>query len=176
MNEDNKELTYEMIMQMFAEIAEDRKEINKQMKQLQKEIGGIGRRNGDMAVDAICGALERNMSFAGIKFDTMEKKVYIMNGIKTLTDIDVITLNCHSAGLIEIKYTIEKKDVNDLLYTKLKYFREYLPDYKDHKVVLAVAGMSIEEDAESLAKEHGIAIIKAIGDKVEYNDENIKIY
>ena len=90
--ENKKELTYEMVMQMFAESSakseKEWKEIKEQMKETDKkfqetdarfketerlikanakQIGGIDRSNGLMAEEAIYNSLSKNNTFANIK-------------------------------------------------------------------------------------------------------------
>ena len=50
------------------------------------------------------------------------------------------------------------------------------PQYNNLKVILGIGGMSFEENAEQIAKENGIRIIKTMGDNVEYYTDNLKIY
>ncbi len=85
-------------------------------------------------------------------------------------------LNSEVVALIEVKHRVEKRDVNELLHNKLKLAKEYHPKLKDYKIVLGIGGGSFEADAMEIAKENGIGIIKAVGDKVEYHMEGIKVY
>jgi len=48
--------------------------------------------------------------------------------------------------------------------------------FSDYKIILGVGGMSFEDEAITAAKEKGIGIIKVVGDKLEYQTENIKMY
>ena len=118
------------------------------------------------------------MTFAGIKFDDIEQRVQIQDETrrKTLTDIDIVMSNHEVTALIEVKHRVEKKDVNELLHNKLKLAKDYFPELKEHKVFLGIGGGSFDADAMKMAKENGIGIIKAVGDKVEYHTEGIKVY
>jgi len=75
-----------------------------------------------------------------------------------------------------LQIIFEKNDVIDVIDKKLNYFRQYNPKFNNYKVLLGIGGMSFEKDALIEAKEKGIGIIKILGDKVEYQTENIKIY
>jgi hypothetical protein len=59
---------------------------------------------------------------------------------------------------------------------KLSYFRQYNPKFNNYKVLLGIGGMSFENEAIIEANKKGIGIIKIVGDKVEYQTENVKIY
>jgi len=203
--EEKKEFTYEMLMESFKEsrmeIAEIREmhkmakqefeeirakndkylkekfaETDRLIKANAKQIGGIDRSNGLMAEEAVFNVLDKDKTFAGIKFDDMHKNVPIVSGFRTMTELDILMINGESVSLIETKYKVEKKDVIDLINNKLAYFRQYHPTYSNHKVLLGIGGMSFEDNAEEVARENGIGIIKIIGDKIEFYTDGIKIY
>jgi len=155
-----------------------RRNTDRQIERMSKEIGGIGRSNGYFAEENILNALERDMTFAGIQFDDIEQRVQIQDETrrKTLTDIDIIMSNHEATALIEVKHRVEKRDVNELLHNKLKLAKDYFPELKEHKIFLGIGGGSFEADAMKVAKENGIGVIKVVGDKVEYYTDGIKVY
>jgi len=187
MSEEKKEFTYEMLMESFAEsrkeIAEIRElqkksseESDKEMKKLRQAIGGIAASNGAMAEESVFNAIGKDKTFAGIKFDDMHKNVRIMSGFETKTELDILMLNGDTVSLIETKYKVEKKDVVDLINKKLAYFRQIFPKYDNHKIILGIGGMSFEDNAEEVARENGIGIIKISGNKIECYTDGIRVY
>jgi hypothetical protein len=172
-----EQYTFEMVWKMFAEIAEDRKEISKQIDKLSKNIGGIDRSNGLMAEEAIYNSLSRDNIFANIKFDYIRKNIQLQSeDHRTLGELDILMVNGDTIAIIETKYKVEKKDLNKMLRSKLPYFREVFPKYNNHKIILGIGGMSFDKEVEDIAKENGVGIIKIVGDKIEYYTEGIKIY
>jgi hypothetical protein len=151
-------------------------ELTEKIKETNKQIGGMSKSNGAMAQEAIFHILEKEKNFAGINFDDITSKVPIMNGVKTVADIDVLMLNGDTAALIEVKYKVAQKDVNKLIFDTVVKFKENFPVFKNYKILLGVGGMSFDEDAIKEAEENGVGIIKIIGDKVEYHTEGIKTY
>ena len=130
-----------------------------------------------MAEETIFNSLKKDMAFAGIRFDYMDRNQnrHIKN-LNLKGEYDVIMYNCNTVALIEIKHKVRKNDIDKLLVKKVDDFRKLFPIYKDCKIVLGVGGMSFEKGAEELAKENGIGVIKVVGDKVEYHTEEIKVY
>jgi hypothetical protein len=222
-NYNPKELTYEIVMEMFAETREQIRETGKQITETSlqmketdkkfaetdrkfaeareqikeadkiltekfaetrrlieanaKQIGGIDRSNGLMAEEAVYNALKKDNIFANVKFDYIRQNVAVQSeDHQTLTELDILMVNTDSVAIIESKYKVEKKDVFNIWKTKLKYFRQYNPKYNNHKIILGIAGMSFEDNAEDEAKKHGIGIIKIIGDKVEFYTEGLQEY
>ena len=200
MTEDKKEeLTYEMVMKMFAETdkriekmfaetseqaKESKKDLDARFKETErlikanaKQIGGIDRSNGLMAEEAVYNALKKDNTFANIKFDYIRKNIQLQSeDHRTLSELDIMMVNGDTISIIETKYKVEKKDIKKMLTDKLPHLREVFPKYNNHKVVLGVGGMGFEDNAEEYAKENGIGIIKIIGDKVEFYTEGIKMY
>ena len=141
-------------------------------------VNGIAKSNGDMAEDTVYNALEKDMTFAGIEFDFIDRNWNRHSKKLNLKgEYDVILENGNTVALIETKYKVRKDDV-EKLFTKASAdkFRKLFPLYNNHKILLGVGGMSFEKDAIEEAKKQGIGIIKVIGDKVEYHTEGIKIY
>ena len=158
--------------------AKSKAEFDRQIKEINKSIGGISESNGDMAEATIFNSLERDMTFAGIKFDDIEKNVQVVDTekLKTLTELDVIMRNGDALAIIESKYKVRKKDVKELYKNKINLAKQYYPKLANYKIILGVGGMSFDDDAIDEANENGIGIIKVIGDKVEFYTDNVKYY
>ena len=167
----NQTFTFEMLMAAFMENRE-------QIKEISKQIGGITKSNGKVAEATIYNSLERDMTFAGIEFDAIEKNKKLHSKKLNLKgEYDVVMYNGDTLAIIEIKYNVERDDVNELIdKKKVEKFRLLFPEYKDYKILLGIGGGSFESDAEAEANKYGIGIIKVVGDKVEYYTDGIRIY
>ncbi len=153
-------------------------ETDKQIKALNKQIGGITKSNGKVAEATIYNSLERDMTFAGIEFDFIDKnKKRHIKRLNLKGEYDVVMYNGDTLAIIEIKYNVEKGDVNELIdKKKVEKFRLLFPEYKGYKILLGIGGGSFESDAEAEANKYGIGIIKVVGDKVEYYTDGIRVY
>ena len=167
----NPTFTFEMLMAAFMENRE-------QIKEISKQIGGITKSNGKVAEATIYNSLERDMTFAGIEFDAIEKNKKLHSKKLNLKgEYDVVMYNGDTLAIIEIKYNVEKGDVNEFIdKKKVEKFRLLFPEYKDYKIMLGIGGMNFENEAEKEAERYGIGVIKVVGDKVEYYTDGIKIY
>jgi len=162
--------TFEMVWQGLMENRE-------QIKELTKNVYGISRSNGMMSEESIYNVLERDMTFAGVRFDVIEARVPIKDEkFRTLTDLDIVMHNSNVVAIVEVKYKVDKKDVRELITKKLHYFKQYFPLDIDYKIILGVGGMSFDDEAIEEAKRNGVGIIKVVGDKIEYHTEGIKTY
>ena len=158
-------------------IAESAAEYEKWKKEMQRYVGGISESNGDMAEEMIYNSLEKNKTFAGIKFDKIERNVNMkINLLDLAGEYDVVLKNGDTLAIIETKYKVKQKDVSKFLDVQVPKFRKLFPAFNDYKIILGIGGMSFEDKAINEAKENGVGIIKIVGDKVEYQTEKIKIY
>ena len=89
-------------------------------------------------------------------------------------EIDILAINKEYAILIEAKSSLGISDVDEHI-ERLKAFKVFFPEYSDRKVVGAVAGITIEEDADKYAYRHGLFVIGQSGETVEIlNDKKFR--
>ena len=66
------------------------------------------------------------------------------------------------------------EDVGDHLY-RMEYFRLFFPQYTDNRLIGAVAGMVIAEEADKFAYRQGLFVIAQAGEMVHLlNDEKFQ--
>ena len=80
-------------------------------------------------------------------------------------EIDILVVNEGYVVLVEVKSTLKVDDVRDHL-DRLAQFREFFPEYADRKILGAVAGIVIEEQADRFAYRQGLFVIGQTGDTV----------
>ena len=78
-------------------------------------------------------------------------------------EIDIIAQNGKEVVAVEVKTSLNKKDVDKFLET-LKLFTQYWPGYKDNTVYGAVAYLRVQSGAEVYAEKNGLFVIRATGD------------
>jgi len=176
---ENSSHTFESVWAAIQEsnriLTEKQKETDRLIKDLAKELGGVGYNNGLFAEDYFFNSFkEGKTNFFGEKFDDIEKN--LKNRINGLTDeYDIVLYNHDSIALIEVKYKARIENITNVL-KKPDTFRILFPNYKNFKFYLGLASMSFYEDVEDECKANGIAIIKQLGDKIVIYDENLKTF
>jgi len=89
-------------------------------------------------------------------------------------EIDILAINKEYAILIEAKSSLGISDVDEHI-ERLKAFKVFFPEYSDRKVVGAVAGITIEEEADKYAYRHGLFVIGQSGETVRIlNDKKFR--
>ena len=81
---------------------------------------------------------------------------------KKYCEIDIIAKNGIEVVAVEVKTTLEVRDVKKFL-NLLKKFRQLLPEYRDKKIYGAVAYLRSESESHYFAEKQGLFVIRATG-------------
>ncbi|MCL2436216.1 MAG: hypothetical protein FWD09_08810 [Lentimicrobiaceae bacterium] len=167
---------YDSIKAMQQEQAIENQKRHDSIKAMQQEIGGMGQSNGAVAESYFVNSFTNAMQFAGQEYDEMDhhlrkksKKLNLQN------EYDLVLYNCTSVVIIEIKYKARERDVVRLL-AKAPVFKQLYPQYANYDMYLALAAFHFEENTENDSIEHGIAVIKQVGDTMVINDEHLRVF
>ncbi|GBU24858.1 hypothetical protein R83H12_01493 [Fibrobacteria bacterium R8-3-H12] len=180
-------MTDQELKDLVASFAEDLKEIaalqketDRQIKAVNKQIGGISNSNGDFAEEFFYNSLEKTMAFAGVHFDVISNH---FGGKKTMPDnteikaqFDIVLHNGDSLALIEAKYKADVEDVKELVEKKVPNFRFLYPKYAECKLYLGIGSLVLKGRVVQEAKKLGIGLMKQRGDAVEYKTDWVRAY
>jgi hypothetical protein len=167
-----------LIQERRAEYDRRQQDIDRQMKNLRIELGGIGNSNGAFAEEYFYNCFDRGeQTFFGEKFDDIEKNIKLPGKLRgtVKAEYDIVLLNGKSVGIVEVKYKA-RKDYIPKLIGQAETFRLDFPDYASHRIFLALAALSFEDEVEDDCIREGIAIIKQAGDTVVINDKHLKVF
>ena len=168
-----KELTAADVWAMFAET-------DRQIKAMQKEIGGMGNSNGEFAEEFFYNSLEKTMTFAGIHFDTINNhfggKRTMPNNTEIKAQFDIVLHNGDSLALIEAKYKADEDDVKELVEKKVPNFKILYPGFANHKLYLGIGSLVLKDRVVQEAKKLGVGLMKQRGDAVEYKTDWVRVY
>jgi len=174
--------TPETVWAILQETAKSQKETEqivkenaKQIKELQKTVGGMASNQGSFAEEYFFNSFENGKTnFFGEKFDEIAK--HLKNRWQGVEDeYDIVLYNHASMALIEVKYKAHLNDIPTVL-KKAETFRVLFPNYKDFKIYLGLASMSFYPELEQECINEGIAVIKQVGDTVVINDKHLKVF
>jgi len=168
------------IREMMAENAKKSAENDQKFADMREELGNIGHNNGLVAEEIVYHSLNKNMTFAGIEFDSIDKgftrEKKLPDGRKVKGEYDVILKNGSAIAIIEVKHRVGQEALDRLITVQLPRFKQIFPEYKDFKMYLGLGGMSFEKGIAEKAREQGIATLTLSGDAVEINDANVKAW
>ena len=169
-------LTHENILEMFRETREQMKETDRRIKETDrivkrtsKLVGDLGSRIGKIVENMVKGDIVAKFQAFDYEIDDYcEKKKFNNHNLGIHGEIDLFLENGDIAILIEIKTTLETKDVRKHI-DRLEKFRRYVDAKGVDKrhFIGAVAGAVIEGEAEEFAHENGIYVIVQSGKAVD---------
>ncbi|MCL1947912.1 MAG: hypothetical protein FWF51_12310, partial [Chitinivibrionia bacterium] len=97
--------------------AKEWEELHKSMKEVHKELGGIGDSNGKFCETYFYNSLLNSMHFGGKDFDRIDKGLKraqkLPDGKKIAGEYDVVMYNGDTIALIEVKYKVRKDHIVD---------------------------------------------------------------
>ncbi len=170
-------ITFQDVIKMFAETdkkiketSEQIKETAKQLKETDKKINALTGKWGKFVEGLIVPAVERIFKERGIDVTRIYQRVRSRKQGRGM-EIDILAVDGEYALLIEAKSTLGVDDIKEHI-KRLKNFKFFFPEYKDRKVIGAVAGIDIDRGADRYAYRKGLFVIAQSGDSVKIlNDE-----
>jgi len=147
----------------------------KRWKKIDEAMGSWGNNFGSFAEEYFFNSFENEQqNFFGEHFNEIRKKIKPKN--KDIEDeYDIVMYNDSYVAIVEVKFKAHKNDIPHVL-KKAETFRILCPDFKEFNIYLGLASMNFYDELEQECIEHGIAIIKQVGDTVVINDAHLKVY
>ena len=145
---------------------QETRELIKQLsKDTEKKIGDLGHKWGVFVENLVAPATLQLFAARDIRVTRVVQHVRDQQGDDGI-EIDILATNGEYAILIEVKSTLGVKDVNDHV-DRLKKFGRFFPEYQRHKIIGAVAGIEIIEEADVFAYRQGLFVIAQSGETVK---------
>lgn len=174
--EDVKEMfreTEKMFDKSHREFWEQSKETNRKIDKLAKMYGGASENSREMSEEFFKRGLEARDSIFGIKYDKVDR--FERRTKKLQGEYDIVLHNGEYTIVIEVKYKLHPKDVDDFINRKLANFKVLFDEYADKKVIGAVAAMSIPKSSYEAAEERGLLVLSQSGEHISVmNPDNFE--
>ena len=149
------------------------KKTSEEVSRTVKAVNDLTGKWGKFVEGLIAPAAERMFREKGIEINTVYQRVKKRQHGEEM-EIDILAIDGEYAVLIEAKSTLKIADVNEYI-EKLQKFKDFFPEYSDKKVVGAVGGIVIDENADKYAYKKGLYVIAESGDTVKIlNDAQFK--
>ncbi|MBA7662873.1 hypothetical protein ES703_70906 [subsurface metagenome] len=168
-------LTYEKILELFAETDRQFKETDRKFKETDKKIGEIAGTLGRFVEGLVEPKLLELFKKRGINLTEILHNIEIYRNGQKDTEIDLLLINSDYSIAVEIKTTLTVEGVNEHL-KRLDKLKNNPPKYIKGTILIgAVAGMRIEEKSDKYAYRQGLFVLKQKGELVEIaNDDKFK--
>ena len=157
----------------FQETDKKFQDTDKKFKETDILIGRLGNRLGDFVEGMVKPSAVKIFKERGIKVHQVSRDINAERGGSAI-QIDLLVVNDVELVAVECKSSLSIDDVNEHLerLTKVKIL---LPQYRDMKVMGAVAAMVIPENVGKYAYKKGLFVLCQKGDSmVILNDDKFK--
>jgi len=147
--------------------AERKAELDNSLKEMRKNLGGIGNTIGDVTQEMFWPKLLDKFNEFGLPLDSQTKsKKFYRDNVK-IAEIDSFLENKSHVMLVEIKTKLEKNDINYHL-ERIECVREDMDKLNDNrKLIGAVAGATVSEHVMQYAHKNGLYVLTQSGDAVK---------
>jgi len=151
------------------------KELKDDLKELGIKVGGIGNNQGYHAEQFFQDIFKKKLEFGMVKYDEMIPNL-TYKGKKDYIEFDIALVNGNCVALIEAKNRIHPDFVKELAEERIEKFRKYFREFDNYDVYLGIAGFSFSNEVLNQASRYGIGIVKQVGEGVEIEANNLKVY
>ena len=166
-------MSEEELRTLVASIARDLKELAKEtaeehkkteaaqqktevaIRELHKELGGVGRTQGDIAEDLFRRSTSKLLQDRGIAIEELKYNLKAPNA-----EFDLLFINGKLLILTEVKSRLHSSDIDTLIHKQIPAFKRYFgEDYKGRKIIGALASLAVDADLEKQVEAAGPVFI-----------------
>ncbi|HAT51425.1 MAG TPA: DUF3782 domain-containing protein [Alphaproteobacteria bacterium] len=150
----------------------DRKiqETDRIVQEVSKKVGALGSRWGEFVEGLVAPACETIFAERGIPIHKVSRRVKAKLSGGRHMEIDVLVVNTDAVALVEVKSVLTVEAVREHL-VRLSEFKDFFLEYANKKVLGAVAGIVIDEDADRFAMNKGLFVLVQSGDTIRIINE-----
>jgi hypothetical protein len=162
-------LNFEQVWAALMETREFQQETARQLKELQKSMGYLNNRFGELAEHLVLPSITHKFNALGYHFDDIAKERKIVNPEtgQTAAEFDILLENeSYSIG-VEVKSKPTERDIQDHI-RRLEFLRSHKDKRGDRRTIQgAIAGAIMPESVRQAALQAGLYVIEQSGDTVQ---------
>ena len=157
--------------QKFAAEEKQRQEDRQRWAEFMQTYGSYVDNQGRKVEDFfIQGIRKNNLRVGALEFDDIFPTATRANKRRGNIEVDALLLNGTVVGILEVKSTLHRNDVNKVKNSLIPKFRELYPEYRDKQLAILVAGELINPDANDLAREMGFIVLSPNNQDLSVDD------
>ena len=139
-------------------MAETDKRLNKLMRG-NESIQSFIKNDADACEQRFVDSLDgQNLEVAGVKFDEIYANVSKKRGGENI-ELDALLVNGDSVAIMEVKKKLHLNDVDKVHDKLIGRFRELFPEHQAKRLLVLVAGETVNSDAAAKALENGFIVL-----------------
>ena len=158
-------LSFNDVWKMFMETRKQMEETDKRMKETDRRMRELQNlfttQRGKLIETLVEGDLVMMLNERGIEVHRTLRNV---DGKYEDVDFefDIIAVNGKEIVIVEVKTTLRPDDVTNFI-AKLQKAKQWMPEYKNHQIIGAVACLTEQSGSLKMAMKNGLLAIKATG-------------
>ena len=144
----------------MKEIAKD---LAEDLKRTRREVAKVSDALGRFAENMVAPAVVRIFNEAEIPITEVAQRV--RSPLRRI-EYDILAVNNQYVVVFSVKTRLKADHVQHFVKERLSIFKEVFPRYRDLQVLGAVAGMSIEQEADIYVIKQGLYVLTQSGENV----------
>ena len=144
----------------FREMA---RELEKDLRTTRREVAKVSDALGRFSENMVAPALVRIFNKIGIPISETAQRV--RSPLRRI-EYDIVAVNGESVVVVSVKTRLNAEHVKEFVEQRLSRFKEVFPRYRAMQVIGAVAGMSVEQEADTYAMKQGLYVLAQSGENV----------
>jgi len=169
------------IAQSRQETEANRREIDRRMEDqwqrslarseaLDRKLGWLSDRVGEFAEGMVIPAVKGLFKKRGIPVHGVARD-FSRQYDGHAAQFDLLVVNVDHVVAVEVKSRVKTQDVTDHI-DRMTRFKGFFPEYRTYKIMAAITGMTVDEDAARYAYRQGLFVLVQSGETVRIaNDE-----
>ena len=167
--------TDKMLKELSSQTAKTDKRLNKLILG-NESIQGFIKNESNACEQRFVDSLEMHgLKVAGVQFDEIFSNVSKTRGGRNI-ELDALLVNGDSVALVEVKKKLHLGDVVKVRNNLIGRFRDLFPEHRDRRLLVLVAGESVNGDAESEALEAGFVVLSFKARKLQMQIQQARYY
>ena len=126
------------------QLREFREAFKKSIGEINRNLGGIGNTQGEIAEDLFRRNAKPALNDYGMHIDTVHHSLRATGA----REYDIVAVNADQAVVFEIKTKLKAGDVAKFLQTQLPQFKSAFPEFKDYTVYGGVGALVMSKEQE----------------------------
>ena len=165
----------DQMVELRAQTAETDKRLNKLMVG-NESIQNFIKNDADACEQRFVESLDSNdLIVAGVKFYEIHSNVRKKLGGKNI-ELDALLINGDSIAIMEVKKKLHLNDVVKVRDKLIGRFRYLFPEYQAKRLLVLVAGESINADAKDQALEAGFVVLSFKASELQMQTQQARYY
>lgn len=152
--------------QLIRELRDSGRETDRQIRELKRQLGGLGNRLGQFVQDMVEPAVVRLFQTQGIPVHRVYPNAQAKDDAgQTVMEIDLLVIDGDHAIAVECKSRLTTDDVDEHL-ERLAQFKACFTEHADKSLLGAVAAMGAPEEVIRYAERQGLYVLVQADDDV----------